>query len=128
MSDEHRAALAEGRNQSRAVRLYLEALDALTPKRGRPRTAESIEKRVAAISDALPNASPVQKLELVQEKIDLDTELAALGTEVDLSHLEDAFMKSAAAYGDRKGISYTAWRTVGVPAAVLKRAGVSRSS
>src|SRR5689334_9539098 len=37
MSDEHKAALAEGRAQGRAVRLYLEALEANKPKRGRKR-------------------------------------------------------------------------------------------
>ena len=42
MSDEHKAALAEGRNQGRAVRNYLEALDQNRPKRGRKRTTESV--------------------------------------------------------------------------------------
>lgn len=126
MSDEHKAALAEGRSQGRAVRLYLEALESTKPRRGRPRTPESIQKRVAAISDALPDAGPIQKLELVQEKIDLEAELESLGTEVDLTELEGAFVAAAAAYGERKGISYTAWRTVGVPAAVLKRADIGR--
>ena len=32
MSDEHKAALAEGRAQGRAVRLYLEAIEANKPK------------------------------------------------------------------------------------------------
>ena len=34
----------------------------------------------------------------------------------------------AAAYGARKGISYSVWRKSGVPAAVLKKAGISRSA
>lgn len=126
MSDEHKAALAEGRTQGRAVRLYLEALDSTKPKRGRKRTPESIQKRIAAIVDSLPDAGPIQKLELVQEKIDLESELELLGTEVDLTELEDAFVAAAAPYGERKGISYTAWRSVGVPAALLKRAGIRR--
>ena len=37
---------------------------------------------------------------------------------------ERAFVEAAAPYGERKGISYKAWREVGVPAAVLKRAGI----
>ena len=32
MTDQHKAALAEGRNQGRAVRNYLEALEAHKPK------------------------------------------------------------------------------------------------
>jgi hypothetical protein len=62
----------------------------------------------------------------MQERTDLLEELNATAATVDLSELEDAFVKAAKAYGDRKGISYTTWRDFGVPAAVLKRAGVSR--
>ena len=42
MSNEHKQALAEGREQGRGVRLYLEALEKNRPKRGRKRTSDSI--------------------------------------------------------------------------------------
>lgn len=45
---------------------------------------------------------------------------------VDLARLEDEFVVHAGAYSDTKGLSYSAWREIGVPAAVLKRAGLSR--
>jgi hypothetical protein len=54
MSDDHKAALAEGREQGRAVRRYLEALDARRPKRGRRRSEESMRKRLEAIESDLP--------------------------------------------------------------------------
>lgn len=128
MSDEHKAALAEGRSQGRAVRLYLEALESNKPKRGRKRTPDSINKRLAAIDASFADASPMGRLELVQEKIDLQNQLAILGETVDLSALEADFVRAAGAYALRKGISYAAFRAVGVPASVLKQAGVSRSS
>jgi hypothetical protein len=53
MSESHKAALAEGREQGRAVRRYLEALEAHKPKRGRKRTPESVQKRLAAIEEKL---------------------------------------------------------------------------
>ena len=53
MSDEHKAALAQGRSEGKAVRDYLEALRANKPKRGRKRTADSIKKRLAAIDAEL---------------------------------------------------------------------------
>ena len=56
MSDEHKAALAEGRNQGRAVRRYLEALDAHKPKRGRKRTPDSMQKRLDRIDVELADA------------------------------------------------------------------------
>jgi len=128
MSDEHKAALAEGRNQGRSVRQYLEALDAHKPKRGRKRTAESVQKRLDRIDLELAKADPMKRLQLIQERLDLKAELDTVGAKVDLTDLEEEFVKAAAAYSLRKGISYAAWRELGVDAAVLKRAGVRRSS
>jgi hypothetical protein len=128
MSDEHKAALAEGRSQGRAVRLYLEALEATKPKRGRKRTPESVQKRLDRIATELPTADPLKRLQLTQEQLDLEAELAAGETTVDLDALEKGFIDAAAAYASRKGISYSAFRSVGVPPAVLRAAGISRSA
>src|SRR6184192_344807 len=46
-TDAHKQALAEGREQSRALTAYLEALEAHRPRRGRPRTAESIQAQIS---------------------------------------------------------------------------------
>ena len=126
MSDEHKAALAEGREQGRAVRVYLEALEANRPKRGRKRTAESVQKRLAEVDAALADASGLDKLLLIQESQDLEAELASMGDTVDMTALEEAFVSAAKGYGERKGISYATWRQVGVSAAVLARAGIKR--
>ena len=58
MSDEHKAALAEGREQGRVVRRYLEALVSHRPSRGRRRTPDSITKRVGARLLALAAHNP----------------------------------------------------------------------
>jgi hypothetical protein len=128
MSDEHKAALAEGRDQGRAVRRYLEALEANKPKRGRKRSPESMAKRLASVEDELATADPLKRLHLVQERLDLQAALDASKATVDLDALEKEFVTAAATYGDRKGISYSAWRELGVPANVLDRAGISRGS
>jgi hypothetical protein len=128
MSDDHKAALAEGRMQSRAVRDYLEALDAIKPKRGRPRTTDSIKKQLANVEATLPDAKAEERLLLIQQRIDLEAELGSVQAKTDLTDVEDAFVDVAAAYGERKGVSYAAWREAGVPAAVLKRAGVGRGA
>jgi uncharacterized protein YicC (UPF0701 family) len=128
MSDEHKAALARGRAEGRAVKDYLDAIAANKPKRGRKRTKESIGKRLDAIEMEIEAAAPIKALQLVQERMDLRAELEAMGDKVDLTELENAFVAVAAGYGERKGISYAAWREIGVDAAVLKRAGVKRSS
>lgn len=128
MSDEHSAALAEGRTQGRAVRAYLEALESSKPKRGRKRTPESVAKRLEAVEAQIADADPVKRLELIQERIDLQSELAAKDETVDLAAVEKDFAAAAKPYSERKGISYAALREAGVPATVLRAVGVSRST
>jgi hypothetical protein len=126
MSDSHKAALAEGRDQGRAVRRYLEALEAHKPKRGRKRTPESVQKRLAAIDEKLAEADALTRLHLVQERMNLENELATSDSTVDIQALEDEFAAAAAPYGTRKGITYAAWRQLGVDPAVLRKAGIKR--
>ena len=126
MTAEHKQALAAGRAEGRAVKDYLDALDQQRPKRGRRRTAATIEKRLAAIEKELPAASSLQRLQLVQERRDLETELTQAGTVVDLVALEAEFVKVAKSYSARKGIEYASWRELGVGADVLKKAGIGR--
>ncbi|HEX2384482.1 MAG TPA: hypothetical protein VHI95_17690, partial [Acidimicrobiales bacterium] len=127
MTDEHKAALAEGRTQGRAVRAYLEALEANRPKRGRKRTPDSIRKRLQTIDAELPSADKLHALHLRQERRDLQEELEGMDKTVDLAGVEADFVTAAKTYGERKGISYATWREAGVSPSVLKRAGISRS-
>jgi hypothetical protein len=128
MTATHKRALAEGRELGRAVKRYLDALDQNRPRRGRKRTVDSVKRRLDAVSKQLAEAAPLQRLQLVQERMDLKRELEQLGASVDLSSLERDFTKVARTYSERKGISYAAWRELGVSADVLKRAGISRAS
>ncbi len=126
MSDPHKEALAEGRDQGRAVRRCLEALEANRPRRGRKRTPDSIERRLAAIDDQFAASDPLTRLHLSQERMDLEAELAATGEGVDLGALEAGFVSAAGPYSRRKGIRYDAWRAAGIEPRVLKAAGISR--
>ena len=51
-----------------------------------------------------------------------------MGETVDISALEAEFVKVAKSYGQRTGVSYAAWRAVGVAPAVLKAAGIARGA
>jgi hypothetical protein len=128
VTDDHKAAMAQGRTESRSIAAYLDALESNKPKRGRKRTPESITKRLDAIEKELGSASGIKKLSLIQERMDLQAEKETMGATVDLSAFEADFVKSAKGYSERKGISYTAWRELGVPSAVLKRAGIGRGA
>jgi len=126
MTDEHKAALATGRNEGNAVRNYLEALRNNKPKRGRRRTRESIASRLEAIDAELEFADPMTELRLRQERRDLQAESASMGEKIDITALENGFVIVARSYSARQGISYATWREIGVDAAVLKRAGITR--
>lgn len=127
MSPEHKQAIAEGREQSKVVATYLEALEANRPKRGRKRTPASIDKQLADVDDKLASANPISRLQLIQDRMDLAAAKEALESDVDLSTFEDDFVEVASPYSERKGITPAAWRELGVPAAVLKRAGIGRA-
>ena len=126
MSADHKAKLAQGRNESRVVSRYLEALMAGKGKRGRKRTPESVSMQIARIDKEIAAVAPIRRLELTQKRIDLVAERARLTTRVDLSGLEKEFVKVAKAYAQRNGIGYNAFRELGVSADVLKRAGIAR--
>ena len=127
MSADHKAALAKGREEGRVVRRYLEALESSKPRRGRKRTPDSIRKRLNTIDASISTADPLARLHMVEEKQRLETELSHTGDTIDLAGLEKNFIKVARAYGERKGISYSAWRTVGVSASVLQQAKIPRT-
>ncbi len=127
MTAEHKAALAKGREEGLAVRRYLEALESSRPKRGRKRTAASIDRKLAAIEARLASADPLTRLHLLQEQKDLAEERSRMGDVRDLTDLERQFVKVAKSYGERKGITYGTWRSAGVSAAVLQRAGIPRT-
>lgn len=127
LSDQHKAAMAAGRTEGRAVREYLDALRSNKPKRGRKRTPDSINARLATIEQELMEADALEELRLVQERRNLTRELETMSTGVDISALEADFVKVAKSYSQRQGISYATWRDVGVEASVLKSAGITRT-
>jgi hypothetical protein len=126
MSNEHKEALAQGRRESKAIKSYLEALAARKP--GRPLTSDGLNKRMEKVNEKLESSEdPLEKVELIQSKLDIEKALADLGNTQDLTSLERGFVENASAYSERKGVSYTAWREIGVPAVVLRRAGIKET-
>lgn len=128
MTSQHKQALAEGREQGRSVRVYLEALEKNRPKRGRKRTVDSVSKRLDTIEQRLTEADPLTRLHLIQERLNLQNELEKMKAKTDLSELEKGFAVAAKSYGERKGVTHAAWRALGVPADVLRRAGIGRGN
>jgi hypothetical protein len=119
-----------GRDQGRVIRRYLGALEASRSNRGVKRTVEAISSRLMKIDELLVTSDPLARLHLTQERIDLHAELvrAGNGQELDLAALEKEFVKVAKSYGDQVGITFAAWRQVGVDSEVLDRAGIVRTT
>ena len=127
MSSQHKRALAQGREQGRAIRRYLDALARQKPRRGRRRTVESANRQLRETVDQLATARSLARVELVQRRIDLEAEIASLGHDggSDLSALEAGFVAAAKSYSERKGITTQAWLQGGVPRSVLRQAGLT---
>lgn len=126
MSEEHKAALAKGRREARAIKAYLKALADRKP--GRPVTKESLTKRLETVNRKIDESDdPLARVELIQSRIDIEQALSNLEEAEDLDALEADFVEHAASYSERKGISYTAWREYGVPAKVLRTAGIKET-
>ncbi len=126
MSEDQKQSIALGRRQNRAVDEYLRYLESAKPKRGRKRDVARVEKQLELAQAELATASGVRRLDLMQKIQNLEEELQKTKLTTDVQDIEDAFIEHAAAYSQRKGISYKTWIAVGVPAEVLMKAGIPK--
>lgn len=122
----HKKALANGRNEGRVIREYLEIVEAIKPRRGRKRTSDSIAKRLSVIAADIKTSDPVTKVRLMQERLNLRSELAGMKSKTEIAAAEAKFVKVARSFSTRNDISYDAWREFGVTSTVLKRAGIDK--
>ncbi|HTO01304.1 MAG TPA: hypothetical protein VL068_11575 [Microthrixaceae bacterium] len=126
-SPEHIEAMGRGRKAAAAVGSYLEALERNKPQRGRRVPVEQLEARLSEAREMSESATGLIQLNAAQAVMDLEKRIAdAKAPEQDLSQLEDGFVEWASTYAKSKGISYDAFRKVGVTPAVLRRANISR--
>ncbi len=127
LSEEHKAALAKGRRQARAVRDYLEALES-ERQRGRSADPDTLRERVDRYQQEIDDEDdPAKRVALIQKRLDAEQELARLEERPDIDALEERFKEAVKEYSERKGITYSAWREAGVPASVLREADVPRT-
>lgn len=128
MSAAHKKALAEGRAMSATVDRYLAAVN--TPKRrGRKVSKASLMERLSDARTRQKKTTGVERVLAAQEARNLHAKLAQLRSagDVDTKGLEVEFVRVAKKFGENRGIRYGAWRDAGVPAEVLKRAGIART-
>ncbi|HSF85838.1 MAG TPA: hypothetical protein VLG28_09320 [Acidimicrobiia bacterium] len=127
MTQEHKDALAQGRREARAIKSYLEALGSRRP--GRPVTPDSLRQRIERLDTKIATEKdPLRRVDLVQQRLDAADAQKRVSASADLDALEAGFIEYAESYSERKGITYAAWREAGVPASVLRKAGIGRGS
>lgn len=127
MSAEHKAAIAQGRRETKAIKAYLEAIS-VPRRRGRPITPETLETKIADLDQRIRDEdNPLARVELFQARLDAQETLDQLTATVDLDALEVGFIEYAGSYSERKGLTWPAWREAGVSAEVLRAAGIKRT-
>lgn len=120
-SPEWKANMAFGRDAARAIDAYLEALDA-------PRRRIPSEKKLANLKTAMESAKGVKRILARQQLTDAEIALvAASGGGASLTEAEKGFIEFAKRWSEAKGITYGTWREAGVPARVLKAAGITQT-
>ena len=113
------------RTEAAAVREYLELLGAARKPRGR-RTKGYMQRRLAEIRELLAgDVKVLDRVKLIQERIDLETDLAALEDTSRIEAAQKGFVTHAKSWAERNKISYQALREAGVPPAVLREAGIN---
>ena len=90
---------------------------------------ESVANRLLKIDELLISADPISRLHLTQERIDLDAEAIRLanvnGAEPDFSRWRPLH-QGREVLRRTHGMTYSAWRQIGVEADVLEKAGIVR--
>lgn len=116
--------MLHGVAQAKTLQAYIDALtDAPTTKW----TPETLKKQLEGVEENLAAAnSALQKLTLIQRKLDIEKQLGILCGVQSFEQIEQAFVDIGLDLATRKGITYEAFRLIGIPAGVLERAGIKR--
>jgi hypothetical protein len=113
------------RAETNAVAAYLTALKGPRPSGSSKAKREGLMRRRAQVEQWISEErSPIREVELIQQRLDIDAQLAQIDQAARLSELEEAFVKVAASCAKRSGISAAALYEVGVAASVLRQAGL----
>jgi hypothetical protein len=126
LTPREKEAMSEGRERSRIIDKYLRELATGKYHKRGPGKADpaSIKAELADLDTKLATAEGIQKLLLTQKREQLTLDLEGRGDEDKFQQLEQAFMRVARQFSADRGISYNAWRDMGVPARVLLKAKI----
>ena len=116
---------AQRRRETSIVKRYLAHVERQQQGVG-GRTSEEIQVDIDQVELALDSATDINRLDLLQQRENLNRELLGAVPQND-DQLEEQFITVAKSYAERKDISYTTWREFGVPKQTLERANIART-
>lgn len=120
---ETKKAMAEGRERSRVVDLYVKALETHKfHKRFRTLDIKGIEDKIAQLDNEISRTAGVTKVLLTQSRRDLAKQLDTQGRAEEFEQLETTFISIAKQFSIERAISYETWRDIGVPVRILAKA------
>ncbi len=122
MENSPNSSRAEAAAQNKAIKAYFAAKEHKPTTR---RSPERLRTRVSAIEMELKSAPVIKRIQLMQEKADITALLSMKTVSVDMAALENGFVQHAKGFSDRKGITASTWRKMGVPGELIKRAGIN---
>jgi hypothetical protein len=122
-----KAAVLDAKTEAQRISQYLRALQLKKTKMGPKAKPEVLARRVSKARDAAAMRTGIRQLEAVQRLRNLERKQADPSMNGNFEKLETNFIETAKGFGERKGIDYGTWRAVGVDAAVLKKAGITRA-
>ena len=125
LTPDAKKAMAEGRERSRMIDLYLKSVETHKyQRRSRLIDRKGLEAKIAEIDTELESAVGVTKLLLAQERRDLMKQLNNQSRADEFEQLEAAFISVAKQFSIEREISYETWRDLGVPMRTLAKAGI----
>lgn len=111
---------------ARIVKRYLEALSRGETTTEGAHNGVMLRERITGIHQELATATPLRRVELMEEEALLREELV-VERKTNFAEMEAAFVEFGAKYARRMSISYEAFRKVGVSKEILERAGIEPS-
>ncbi|MER3522178.1 MAG: hypothetical protein C4317_08440 [Acidimicrobiia bacterium] len=126
LTEKEKAAIKKGREETEAVKAYL---DSLGTRQGRRVDPKALERKLAKAKQELSAArNSLRRVELTEKVLQLEKAVQeARKSGGDGEDFEKKFIQYAASFAKRKGISYKAFRQMGVPPSVLAKAGIKRT-
>lgn len=106
------------------IRRYFNSLDRPRTRKRKSPDVDKLHRRLDEVEGLLPSADPLRRVHLHQEQINLLRRLEEVETPVNPEEVEMKFIEYVAPWAEEKGVSWAALRAAGVPARILRQAGM----